>query len=77
MEKSLVKDFLNSLFIEYKVRSKLESELNRRYGKNFNIFEILKIKENQISDMIAELLKPSGFHGQGVVFLKLFFRGNF
>jgi len=72
MEKSLVKDFLNSLFIEYKVRSKLESELNRRYGKNFNIFEILKIKENQISDMIAELLKPSGFHGQGAVFLKLF-----
>lgn len=81
MEKYLAKELLNSLLIEYKVQKKLKDELNKQFGKEFNIFEILSftknnyisnLPENQISNIIAELLKPLGIHGQGAIFLKLF-----
>jgi len=81
MVKKLPKELLDSLLIEYKVQKRLKRELNKQYGLEFNIFEILSsgknnhisnLPENQISNIIAEFLKPSGTHGQGVIFLKLF-----
>lgn len=81
MEKCSAKELLNSLLIEYKVQKKLKDELNKQFGREFNIFEILSftknnyisnLPENQISNIIAELLKPLGIHGQGTIFLKLF-----
>ena len=81
MEKCLTKELLNSLLIKYKVQKKLKNELNKQFGIEFNIFKILSftknnyisnLPENQISNIIAELLKPLGAHGQGAIFLKLF-----
>lgn len=44
-------------------------------GENFNIFRILKIETREVrlhSALIAELLNPSGSHGQKDLFLKAF-----
>ena len=44
-------------------------------GENFNVFEILGLNTCEVrthSAFIAELLDPSGVHGQGDTFLRLF-----
>jgi Holliday junction resolvase-like predicted endonuclease len=45
-------------------------------GEKFNIFSIMSMESNERythSAIIGELLNPKGSHGQGSVFLKLFF----
>jgi hypothetical protein len=45
-------------------------------GKHFNIFSVMKMESDEVythSAIIGELLNPKGSHGQGSVFLKLFF----
>lgn len=49
-------------------------EIDRINGSKFNIFQVLKIEEEELkhSLFIAELLNPKGRHGLGSQFLKLF-----
>lgn len=49
-------------------------EIDRINGSKFNIFQILNVAEDELkhSLFIAELLNPSGRHGFGSLFLKLF-----
>ena len=53
-----------------------EADLTARLtGENFNVFNILSLSTNEVrthSAFLAELLKPNGSHGQGVLFLNLF-----
>jgi hypothetical protein len=66
---------LNSLLKEVKaIREKYE-ELSRLNGENFNLFDILDRRTDEVkthSAMIAELLNPKGSHGLGDEFLNLF-----
>lgn len=58
-----------------KISKKYESSA-RITGENFNIFSIMQMETNEVythSAFIAELLNPKGSHGQGSIFLKLFF----
>jgi uncharacterized protein (UPF0297 family) len=51
-------------------------EEDRKTGRRFNVYSIAEIERDEVkthSRMIAELLDPKGSHGQGVLFLKLFF----
>ncbi len=68
---------LNSLLKEVKaIREKYE-ELSRLNGENFNLFDILDRRTEEVkthSAMIAELLIPKGSHGLGDEFLKLFLK---
>lgn len=45
-------------------------------GDNYNIFSVLRIKDDEVSHsaFLADLLSPKGSHGQGVLFLKEFFK---
>jgi len=50
-------------------------EINRITGRNYNVFDILGLSTNEVrlhSSFIAQLLSPSGKHGQGAVYLELF-----
>lgn len=50
-------------------------ELLRATGEHFNIFQILGVGHYEVSThsaMLCDLLSPSGSHGQGAAFLKLF-----
>ncbi|OAG26727.1 PDDEXK-like family protein [Thermodesulfatator autotrophicus] len=76
-----MENLLDELLFEYKKLKKQKEEKARKKAFEFNIFEILtltkyreisNLPEGQISNIIAELLNPSGKHGQGKIFLKLF-----
>ncbi len=49
----------------------LDDELDRQLARRFNVFRYLRTDEKGFSRMIADLLDPSGVHGQGTAFLKL------
>lgn len=52
-------------------------DLAKITGANFNIFSVMRAEHDEVrthSRIIGELLNPRGSHGQGSIFLKLFFR---
>ena len=49
----------------------LDDELDRQLARRFNVFRYLRTDEMGFSRIIADLLDPSGDHGQGAAFLKL------
>ena len=52
-------------------------KINELTGENFNVFRIIKLESAEVrmhSAFIAELLNPSGSHGQKDIFLKLFIK---
>ena len=51
--------------------------LEEKTGARFNVYSVARIERSEVivhSRMIAELLDPSGIHGQGNVFLGMFLR---
>lgn len=64
----------NTLFLAEKIHAK-NKEIEKIKGENFNVFSILKLKENEVrthSAFIAELLDPKGSHNLNDTFLLLF-----
>ncbi len=57
----------------YEVNKRYE-ELAKLSGENFNIFKILGLSSKELSHsaFIASLLNPTGSHGKGEIFLRLF-----
>lgn len=56
--------------------SKKYDDIAKLTGENFNIFSVMSMQSNERythSAILGELLNPKGSHGQGSVFLKLFF----
>ena len=60
----------------YKAAETLRSTLNRLNATEFNLIKLFepKHRENRVSDLIVELLKPDGMHGQGDVFIRNFLK---
>jgi hypothetical protein len=64
----------NLLDLVSQIHSKYD-EISRITGRNFNMFDILGLSKNEVrlhSNIIAELLSPTGSHGQGTLYLNLF-----
>ena len=55
------------------VASEAKRVLDRVAATQFSVFHYFKENENLISGIFADLLRPSGSHGQGTTFLRLFF----
>lgn len=51
--------------------SKADKLLQLHLGSSFNVFDFIQPDENRLSDLLRDLLDPSGRHGQGEIFLKL------
>ena len=49
----------------------LDDELDRQLARRFNVFRYLRTDEMGFSRIIADLLDPTGDHGQGAAFLEL------
>lgn len=69
MDIEVYKDFFEKVA---EIKRKNEEKVER--GEEFNIFWLLGIESNELyhSYIIAELLNPDSFHGQGNIFLKEF-----
>jgi PD-(D/E)XK nuclease superfamily len=71
-----IKEFLNRFEIEWPRLKREEEDWKIRTAPDFNIFSVLKIERREVklhTRFIAELLDPSGSHGQRDLFLKFFF----
>jgi hypothetical protein len=53
---------------------KAQRTCDRRRASRFNVFDFIDPDENKLSDVLAFLLDPKGAHGQGDLFLRLFFK---
>ena len=53
----------------------LETELDRHLARRFNVLDYLRTDELGLSKIVADLLNPSGSHGQGILFLEKFVDG--
>jgi hypothetical protein len=74
-EKSYEKEldtFFQPLILNYRLIGEAEKQFNKFLASDFNLVGIFFPDENRISDIIANLLKPNGKHGQGEVFLLKF-----
>src|SRR5690242_11558298 len=68
------KIYQNLLGSVYRISNEYE-KIAQVTGENFNVFRILKVDRKEVrmhSSFLAELLNPSGCHGCGDVFLKMF-----
>ncbi len=54
------------------LEAKLE-DLETMIASRFSVFEYIQPDENRLSDIIADLLRPSGHHAQGDRFLRAFY----
>ena len=48
---------------------KYNTHVQRYLSSDFNVFDYINPDENKLSDVIADLLRPDGVHGQGSAFL--------
>lgn len=70
-----LRGFLDGLKPQLEWARKVESELDRRMARRFNVLDYISTSELGLSRVIADLLNPNAAHGQGVLFLDLLLRG--
>lgn len=65
---------ISNLLNQVSIIKKKYDDLATYTGENYNIFEILRVKNDEFShsQIIGNLLNPKGKHGQKDIFLKLF-----
>lgn len=76
MENNIQLSNIRNLLKNVSVISKKYDDIAKITGEKFNIFSIMSMETNERythSAIIGELLNPKGSHGQGSIFLKLFF----
>lgn len=76
MENNIQLSDIRNLLKNVSVISKKYDDIAKITGEKFNIFSIMSMETNERythSAIIGELLNPKGSHGQGSIFLKLFF----
>lgn len=70
-----LRGFLDGLRPQLEWARRVESELDRRMARRFNVLDYISTSELGLSRVIADLLNPNAAHGQGVLFLDLLLRG--
>lgn len=70
-----LRGFLDGLRPQLELARKVESELDRRMARRFNVLDYISTSELGLSRVIADLLNPNAGHGQGTLFLDVLLRG--
>ena len=70
-----LRGFLDGLRPQLELARKVESELDRRMARRFNVLDYISTSELGLSRVIADLLNPKAAHGQGTLFLDVLLRG--
>lgn len=65
---------VRSFFRDLRFRLDTIKELDQYHASQFNFFRYIHRDEDKLSNIIADMLNPKGSHGQGSLFLRLFFR---
>lgn len=64
--------YFNELGYYLKVSADAKRRLDKKLASSFSVFTYINNDENTISNILANLLNPSGTHGQEALFLKHF-----
>lgn len=64
--------FFSALGVAVDIAERAQAELDRRAATRFSIFDYIGVYETDLSRVFGGLLDPSGNHGQGNRFLRLF-----
>ncbi len=64
--------FFEPLIFNYRVAKEVKKYTDRYLASDFNLVEVMKPDEEEISYLIKRLLDPNGGHGQGELFLGKF-----
>ncbi len=73
MDRTSLQRFFFDVSYRVDLAERLQCQLDGRLATRFNVFDLIEPDENKLSDILAELLNPKGTHGQGDLFLRLFF----
>ena len=65
-------NFFASLSPAVDIATRAQAELDRIAATRFSVFGYFRERETDLSRIFADLLNPSGIHGQGDSFLRLF-----
>lgn len=72
------KDELTSFFFglgpAIDIAKRAQKEMDRKAATKFSVFDYFRVQETDLSCIFADLLDPSGSHGQGDRFLSLFLK---
>jgi hypothetical protein len=71
-----VSHFYNDLQCRLAIFQALKRYLDRDLARDFNLFDYIEPNENRLSDIMADLLRSDGPHGQGSIFLEAFLQLN-
>ena len=66
--------FFSGLGPAIDIARQAQKEMDRRAATKFSIFDYFRVQETDLSRIFADLLDPSGSHGQGDRFLSLFLK---
>jgi len=69
-----VNNYFNDIIFFSKIHKQYENELERFTSIKFNVFKYINVNENKISEIIVDILKPNGEHGQNSLFLDEFLK---
>ncbi len=69
-----VSNYFSEIIYFSKIHKQYENELERYTSLKFNVFRYVKVNENKISEIIVDILKPNGEHGQNSLFLDEFLK---
>lgn len=64
--------YFSELQFRMDIYNKAERDMDVYLARRFNVFNYIKPKENDLSDILADFLNPQGRHGQKEVFLQAF-----
>ena len=64
--------FFSAFSVAVDIAERAQAEMDRRAATRFSIFEYISVYETDLSRVFGGLLDPSGNHGQGDRFLRLF-----
>lgn len=69
MSKNSIERFFNDLQFKLDIVKRHKQQTDRFLATDFSVFSYIWDDENILSDIIADLLRPNGNHGQGNIYL--------
>jgi hypothetical protein len=69
VSKKTIGQFFDELQFKLKIIERHKQQTDRYLASDFSVFSYIWCDENKLSDIIANLLKPNGTHGQGNKYL--------
>lgn len=66
--------FFDTIRSRVAIERQRQLEIDLTEASRFNVFDLIEPDENKLSDILADLMNPTGSHGQGDLFVRSLFQ---